>query len=249
MRFEAVERFRRFFLAEEMTMRELDSGELVDGLTVVRSLRRRRVAFTVRPEDGAPVILVPPRLSVAEIRRIVERNGGLLEKLRARFLEYDARRTVPRFCEGDEFHYLGRLYPLRFSRRILAFDDAFLVPSGDGEAVRLCLETLYRRLATELLTEKVAAFAERFGLTCSRVRIGGAGRRWGSCSRNGNINFSWRLVRWPEPVVDYVVIHELAHRIELNHSERFWREVGRMCPDFKEYDHFLRDRIPEYCPW
>ena len=237
------------FEAVEMTMRELDSGELVNGLAVVRSPRRRRVAFTVRPEDGSPVILVPSRFSVAEIRRIVERNGELLEKLRARFLEYDARRTVPRFCEGEEFHYLGQLYPLRFSRRILAFDAAFVVPAGEAEAVRQGLETLYRRLAAELLPGKVAALSERFGLTCSRVRIGGAGRRWGSCSRSGSINFSWRLVRWPEPVVDYVVIHELAHRIELNHSERFWREVGRMCPDYRGHDRFLRDRIPEYCPW
>ena len=232
-----------------MAERNREPEERVDGLTVVRSPRRRRVAFTVRPEDGAPVILVPPRLPVSEIRRIVERNGELLERLRARFLEYSARRTVPRFCEGGEFHYLGRLYPLRFSRRILAFDAAFVVPAGEAEMVRLGLETLYRRLAAELLPGKVAAFAERFGLTCSRVRIGGAGRRWGSCSRSGTINFSWRLVRWPEPVIDYVVLHELAHRIELNHSERFWREVGRMCPDYREQDRFLRDRIPEYCPW
>ncbi len=232
-----------------MRERNREPEEQVDGLVVVRSPRRRRIAFTIRPEDGAPVILVPPRLSVAEIRRIVERNGELLEKLRARFLEYDARRTVSRFCEGEEFHYLGRLYPLRFSHRILAFDEAFLVPAGEAESVRMSLETLYRRLAAELLPGKVAAFAERFDLTCSRVRIGGAERRWGSCSRNGSINFSWRLVRWPEPVIDYVVIHELAHRIELNHSDQFWREVARMCPDYRAHDRFLRDRIPEYCPW
>lgn len=223
--------------------------ETVDGLIVVRSPRRRRVAFAIRPEDGALTILVPRRLSVAEIRRLVERNAELIETLRARVLEYKARRTVPSFSEGSNFHYLGQLYPLRFSRRILAFDEAFLVPAGGGDAVRLGLETLYRQLAAELLSAKVPAFAERFELTCSRIRVGGARRRWGSCSRSGSLNFSWRLVRWPEPVVDYVVIHELAHRVELNHSARFWREVGRMCPNYREHDRFLRDRIPEYCPW
>ena len=63
------------------------------------------------------------------------------------------------------------------------------------------------------------------------------------------LNFSWRLVRWPEPVVDYVVVHELAHRIELNHSARYWREVERLCPGYRQLDRFLREHVPEYCPW
>ena len=148
-----------------------------------------------------------------------------------------------------EFHYLGTLYPVRFTRKVLAFDRAFLIPAGDEAAVRTELEQLYRKLAAELLEPKVSDAAGRFGLTYRHVRVGGARGRWGSCSRDGGLNFSWRLVRWPEPVVDYVVVHELAHRIELNHSARYWREVERLCPGYRQLDRFLREHVPEYCPW
>lgn len=138
---------------------------------------------------------------------------------------------------------------MRFTRCVFAFEQAFLVPGGNEEEVRRNLERLYRKLAEETLTRKVPECAERFGIHFSRIRIGGAKGRWGSCSRDGNLNFSWRLIRWPEEVVDYVICHELAHRIELNHSARFWQAVERMCPDYRIHDRFLRERLPEYCPW
>lgn len=242
--------FRRLFSISGPAAEEPDGAEGgPEEPVIIRSARRRRVAFTIRPEDGRLSVLAPQRLSVAEIARIVASNAELVAKLKERFARTNARRTVPRFAEGGQFHYLGQLYPLRLTRRVLAFDDAFLVPEGEEEAIRGSLETIYRRLAEKLLEEKVPAFAARHGLTCGRVRVGGAKGRWGSCSRDGNLNFSWRLVRWPEPVVDYVIVHELAHRIELNHSDRFWREVERMCPGYREQDRFLRDRTPEYCPW
>jgi len=224
------------------------NGE-AQGFVVIRSARRRRVAFTIRPEDGRLVVLAPVQLTATGIVRIVERNAETIEKLRKQFREFEAGRVVPRFDEKGEFHYLGQLYPLRFTRKILAFDAAFLVPAGDGAAVCSSLELLYRRLAYGFLSERVSECAARFGLTYCRLRIGGARGRWGSCSRGGNLNFSWRLIRWPEPVVDYVIVHELAHRIELNHSSRFWREVGLMCPDYRLRERFLRDHIREYCPW
>ena len=127
--------------------------------------------------------------------------------------------------------------------------SVYLIPAGDEAAVRTELEQLYRKLAAELLEPKVSDAAGRFGLTYRHVRVGGARGRWGSCSRDGGLNFSWRLVRWPEPVVDYVVVHELAHRIELNHSARYWREVERLCPGYRQLDRFLREHVPEYCPW
>ncbi|MBS5532518.1 M48 family metallopeptidase [Victivallis lenta] len=216
---------------------------------ITRSARRRRVAFTIRPEDGRLEVLAPLRASAAEIERIIAHNPDLIERLRRQFEQVEARRTVPEFREGGEFHYLGTLYPVRFTRKVLAFDRAFLIPAGDEAAVRTELEQLYRKLAAELLEPKVSDAAGRFGLTYRHVRVGGARGRWGSCSRDGGLNFSWRLVRWPEPVVDYVVVHELAHRIELNHSARYWREVERLCPGYRQLDRFLREHVPEYCPW
>ena len=207
---------------------------------VIRTARRRRDAFTIRPEDGSLVVLAPLRVTDAEIVRIVERNRSIVERLRRKFEENSERRRVVSFTEGSEFPFLGKPYRLHFTRRVLTFEDGFYVPAGDEKSIRAHLETLYRHLAAELLDRKVRRTAERFHLTFRRIRIGGASGRWGSCSRDGSLNFSWRLILWPEPVVDYVVVHELAHLLELNHSDRFWRQVERMCPDYRKFDRCVK---------
>ena len=216
---------------------------------ITRSARRRRVAFTIRPEDGRLVVLAPPRVSDAEIARIIGNNREIVERLRRRFEQAASRRRVFTFAEGGEFLFLGKPYLLHFTRKVLAFEEGFYVPAGDEAAVRAHLEALYRKLAAELLERKARDTAGRFRLDVGKVRIGGARGRWGSCSRDGNLNFSWRLILWPEPVVDYVVVHELAHLLELNHSARYWRQVERMCPEYREHDRFLRDRLPEFSAW
>ena len=115
----------------------------------------------------------------------------MIEDLYRRMEHYRARLPRFRFVEGEHFLLLGREYELRFSRRILAFDDAFIVPRGDGEAVKNALEKLYRRLAREMIGRKVREQADRFNLTYRTIRIGGASTRWGSCNRNGDLNFTW----------------------------------------------------------
>lgn len=216
---------------------------------IIRSARRRRVALTIRPEDGRLAVLAPLRVTDAEIVRILDRNSAIIDRLRRRFEQRAARRRIVSFTDGSEFPLLGKPYPLHFTRRVLTFEEGFFVPAGDEPSIRGHIETLYRHLAAELLERKVRETAERFHLTFRRIRISGASGRWGSCSRDGSLNFSWRLILWPEPVVDYVVAHELAHRLELNHSERFWREVERMCPEYRKLDRFLREHVPEFTIW
>jgi predicted metal-dependent hydrolase len=70
--------------------------------------------------------------------------------------------------------------------------------------------------------------------------------RWGSCSRRGTISLNWRLIQTPVSVRDYVILHELAHLKEMNHSKRFWREVARLCPDYKEAENWLKRHSGEF---
>lgn len=94
--------------------------------------------------------------------------------------------------------------------------------------------------AKEIFPERVAYFAERMGVTYGRITIREQKTRWGSCSSSGNLNFNWKLVLLPEEVLDYVVVHELAHRKEMNHSERFWKVVESEMPDYMERRKLLR---------
>jgi len=97
-----------------------------------------------------------------------------------------------------------------------------------------------RELAKRELPPRLMELAARHGLTVSRVSIRNQRWRWGSCSRNGHICLNWRLVTMPEPVRDYVLIHELMHLKRMDHSPKFWKLVEVACPDFRNARNFLR---------
>ena len=98
-----------------------------------------------------------------------------------------------------------------------------------------------KRLAKELLLKKCRYFAERMGVSYGTVTVREQKTRWGSCSARGNLNFHWKLVLMPPEILDYVVVHELAHRKEMNHSERFWAEVERILPDYRARRKWLKE--------
>lgn len=102
------------------------------------------------------------------------------------------------------------------------------------------LEHKYRREAREKLGQRTAYFARLMGVSYGRITIRAAKTRWGSCSGAGNLNFHWKLVLMPPQVLDYVVVHELAHRKEMNHSPAFWAEVEKILPDYKERRRWLK---------
>ena len=97
------------------------------------------------------------------------------------------------------------------------------------------------RQAVKDIPARVARFAPKVGVSYGRIAIRSQRTRWGSCSAKGNLNFNCLLMLCPEEVRDYVVIHELCHRIELNHSPRFWAEVEKVCPDYARHRKWLKD--------
>ena len=98
-----------------------------------------------------------------------------------------------------------------------------------------------REQARKLVTERVRYYAPIIGVTYGHIAIRTQHTRWGSCSSKGNLNFNCLLALVPPEVLDYVVVHELCHRKELNHSERFWKEVERILPDYKTRKKWLKD--------
>ena len=94
--------------------------------------------------------------------------------------------------------------------------------------------------AREIIPQRVAYFAERMGVTYGKITIRDQKTRWGSCSSQGNLNFNWKLVKVPKEALDYVVVHELAHRKEMNHSAAFWAVVEKELPDYKERRKMLK---------
>lgn len=98
-----------------------------------------------------------------------------------------------------------------------------------------------RELARQRITRRVEYFAPLVGVTYNRIFIKEQKTRWGSCSSLGNLNFNWKLILLDEELLDYVVVHELAHRKQMNHSPTFWAEVERVLPDYRERRRRLRE--------
>ena len=97
------------------------------------------------------------------------------------------------------------------------------------------------KLAKQVIPEKVAYYARLMGVTYGRVSIRKQKTRWGSCSREGNLNFNCLLMMAPPEVLDYVVVHELSHRLEMNHSARFWAQVEKVIPDYRKPRKWLKE--------
>ena len=99
----------------------------------------------------------------------------------------------------------------------------------------------YMESARKIFKRKTAAYAQKMSVTYGRITIREQKTRWGSCTSEGNLNFNWRLIFAPEKVLDYVVVHELAHRKEMNHSPAFYAVVASVMPEYKIYEKWLRD--------
>ena len=103
-------------------------------------------------------------------------------------------------------------------------------------------QRLYRDKAREIFEQKVSYYAQMMGVSYGRIAIRDQKTRWGSCSGEGNLNFNWRLIFAPAGVLDYVVVHELAHRKEMNHSPRFWKVVEDTMPEYRKYQKWLKEK-------
>lgn len=122
----------------------------------------------------------------------------------------------------------------------ITFQGKFLLSQENLPQGKAILEQWYKQKAKEKITPLVERYARQLGVECNDILISDLKYRWGSCTLKGNLNFNWRLIKAPQFVINYVVIHELAHLIELNHSEHFWNIVKVQMPNYLETKEWLK---------
>ena len=197
--------------------------------------RRKTVAIYVR--DGAVDVRAPLLMPRSQIDWFVASKEKWIADKLAESVERLRQRASFMLSYGECVTYRSRQYPIvaREGKRVGFGGEVFFMPPGLGsEQIRAACVQIYRMLARRDLTDRVLSFAEKMSVVPTAVKINGAKTRWGSCSGRGSLNFSWRLIMASDDVINYVVVHELAHLTQMNHSARFWATVEEVLPDFRE---------------
>jgi predicted metal-dependent hydrolase len=204
--------------------------------SIRRSQRARRVRVTVDARRGVEVVLpqrTPEREAAAAIRELapwIERRISELDRARA---------TVA--ARGEHVPYLGELLALRCEpgrTRVHRRGAELLVPAGEGRLG--ALERWDRRAARDEIAPRLHAACARAGSSYSRLTIRGQRTRWASYSPGGAMSFNWRLLLAPEPVLDYVIWHEVCHLEVMDYSPHFWTLLASRCPDYRRQKAWLR---------
>ncbi|MBV1775255.1 M48 family metallopeptidase [Burkholderiaceae bacterium DAT-1] len=206
--------------------------------------RRSRRSIGLMVDASGLRVAVPARFPMRDLDEVLHSKARwILDRL--------ARRealVVPQITFGATVDWLGS--PMRIVHGKPVGVD---VPSGE---IRLSatsahspaqqLQTLMQREARVYLRQRLDAIAAERGLTPKSLALTGARGRWGSCSASGAIRLNWRLMQAPKEVIDYVVVHELCHLAELNHSPRFWALVESACPAWKQHRQWLKTQGARY---
>jgi predicted metal-dependent hydrolase len=211
-------------------------------IEVRRHPAARRYTLRVREARRDVVLTMPPRGSMRQAKQFAEKN---VEWIAARLQRLP--RPAP-FAPGEMIPLRG--VPHRIAHRAGARGTAWTETGADGTPL-LCVAGgaahIGRRardfLKREARRDLVAAsrrYAEILGVPIRSVSLRDTASRWGSCSQSGSLSFSWRLVLAPPFVLDYLAAHEVTHRVELNHSKRFWRAIGRIFPEWRRAEAWLR---------
>ena len=212
-------------------------------LRFVRHRRARRYILRLA-RDGTARVTLPRGGSVQEATQFARRNIAWLEKQILR--QAVAPKPSEVWQAGKEILLRGEPTLLEVAARgqgwVVRFGGEEVEVTGEevkGD-LRPRVEGHLRRLASVELPQRVLALAAGYPFPVRRITVRNQRSRWGSCSRRGTISLNWRLVQTPAFVRDYLVLHELAHLREMNHSPRFWNEVARLCPDFLEAERWLK---------
>lgn len=215
---------------------------------IIRRPRRRTASVQVSPQNEVSII-VPDSLSQVKIDDIIRRKTPwIISKMKTN----DAVRHPPKpkeYVSGESFSYLGRNYRLKIVKGNpqpveLKNGRFYVYVKADGQAreesVRAALSVWYKAHAEDKLRTRACMYSDRVGISFRGIKVKELRSRWGSCTKSGDIHFNWRIVMAPMSIVDYVVVHELCHREYHDHSQEFWRLLGRILPDYSERKEWLR---------
>jgi predicted metal-dependent hydrolase len=212
--------------------------------TIQRSAKRRKLTITVE-RDRSIVVHAPEGTSDEKIQQVVESKRQWIYEKIGHPQKYQELPHAPgkEIVSGESALYLGRQYRIELIKTDVdevRFAQRFLIPSKHAKQAQV-LREWYIGKAKEKIVPRVRHHAHRLGVDVALIKIVDNRYRWGSCTLNDNVNFNWRLIKAPMFVIDYVIVHELAHLIEANHTPRFWNIVRAQTPTMEKAKAWLKE--------
>ncbi|MDD5432103.1 MAG: SprT family zinc-dependent metalloprotease [Candidatus Omnitrophica bacterium] len=213
----------------------------MDEIKINKLIRsRRKTICLIVAKDASLVVRAPQTTPNRIIRNFIDKKKRWIIKHQEIAKKRSSEITFKQFVDGEEFLYLGKYYPLKISdREDIFLTDSLEFPRKMLMTARESLIKWYQDKALDLISERVFQYERVVGLRSTSIAITKACRRWGSCGVKNTLNFSWRLILAPLGVIDYVVVHEVVHLSQKDHSKEFWRKVRALIPDFSQYNKWL----------
>ncbi|HUR19300.1 MAG TPA: SprT family zinc-dependent metalloprotease [Vicinamibacterales bacterium] len=212
----------------------IDVGSHTYAISIARHRRARRYVLRMTA-DGALRITVPRGASIAGGVAFAKRQGAWIAREQARRLVRNRA-----WADGGLVWFRGERVPFVLNDTIVSFGAETMASPRAGGSLRNAFEAHLRAVANVELRARCAELARQHNLAVTRVTIRNQRSRWGSCSSTGAIALNWRLLQMPADVSDYVILHELMHLKQPNHSRSFWREVGLVCNGWRDAEKWLR---------
>jgi predicted metal-dependent hydrolase len=216
-------------------------GSQVFAIRLRRHRRARRYTLRIHPTDREAILTMPPRGTLPEAREFAQLHGGWIAARLGRLPKaapFQPGTVVPlRGVPHRIVHRSGERGTVWTETRDSG--DKVICVAGDYDFIDRRVHDFLKREARRELHKSATEYAQALGVRVKRLSIRDQSSRWGSCTSAGSLSFSWRLILAPPFVLDYLAAHEVAHLVEMNHSPRFWRVVGRVCPSVERAKKWL----------
>ena len=220
----------------------------------LKKSRKRRKTISLQISDKSELIVTAPHFtSLSEINRFVQEKQNWISKAIQKHKEDAIKTKAKEYINGEMFYYLGESYPLEVffepleNAGVVFWDNRLFLNAQENKDLRKHYVVLwYKKKAHKYISERVDFFSRMLKLQPGSLRITSAKSRWGSCSSDNNLAFSFRLIMALPAVIDYVVVHELMHIKEKNHSAGFWQLVESAMPQYKLHRRWLKDNSSKF---
>jgi predicted metal-dependent hydrolase len=243
---------RVFMLPVQLGHFEITLGSQKVPYTLKRSLRAKLIWLDIKRQTGLTVT-IPHNYSLSLLPEYLESNSHWILRNLHKYCGEIPSSPLISPAPANTISYLGKNFRVMRKGDSSELELVKLKPNrvvvnlnpSSSQITAPDVMLWLKNQASDLICNKVKQFAQQIGVIYNRVVIRDQKSRWGSCSCRKNLNFNWRLIMAPEPVLDYVIIHELCHLKEMSHSKVFWNLVSRHCPKWHDYRNWLDNHCLE----